>query len=61
MHTIAGRTGANPVVLAVNVAKTYWRAVPCGDQVAVLANVPVAPGLNSASDAWVTFSAIRTP
>ena len=61
MHTIAGRTGANPVVLAVNVAKTYWRAVPCGDQVAVLTNVPLAPGLNSASDAWVTFASSLGP
>jgi hypothetical protein len=60
-RAIAGRAGPNPTVLAVNAARAYWGAVPCGGQVAVLSNVPVAPGLDPASDGWVTFESSLGP
>ena len=46
----------DPVVRATAVAKRYWGAVPCHDQITVLANRPLAPGLEPTTDAWVTFN-----
>ncbi len=46
----------DPVVLATAVAERYWRAVPCGGQIAVHAEVPLAPGLDPTTDGWATFN-----
>jgi Matrixin len=51
--TLAGR---DPVLLATAVAERYWGAVPCGGQIAVLAEVPLAPELDPTTDGWVTFN-----
>jgi hypothetical protein len=48
-------------VLAISVAKAYWNAVPCGGQVAVLANMPLAGGLDPSADGWVTFESSLGP
>jgi Matrixin len=48
--------GRDPVVLATDVAERYWGAVPCGGQIAVLAELPVAPELDPTTDGWVTFN-----
>jgi len=45
----------NPVTTATAIAESYWGAVPCGGQIAVVANAPLAPGLTADSDGWVTF------
>jgi hypothetical protein len=46
----------DPVVLATAVAKRYWGAVPCRGQIAVLADRPLAPGLDPTTDGWATFN-----
>jgi hypothetical protein len=53
--------GPDPVVLAAAVAKRYWGAVPCGGQIAVLADSPLAPGLDPTTDGWVTFNSSLGP
>lgn len=40
---------------AAAVARRYWGAVACQGRVKVLAQRPLAPGLDPGSDAWVTF------
>ena len=45
-----------PVALATAVAERYWGAVPCGGDIAVLAEVPLVPGLDPTTDGWVTFN-----
>jgi hypothetical protein len=45
----------NPPALAATLAERYWKAVPCGGQVAVLAEQPPAAGSDSTTDGWVTF------
>jgi hypothetical protein len=45
-----------PVALAIAVAERYWGAVPCGNQIAVLEDMPLAAGLDPTTDAWVTFN-----
>jgi len=57
-----GRASANrklrtrdPVAAATAVAERYWGAVPCGGQVKVIANSPLAAGLDPSSDGWATF------
>jgi len=45
-----------PVVLATAVAERYWGSVPCGGQIAVLADAPLAVGLEPGADGWVTFN-----
>jgi len=45
----------NPVTTATAIAEGYWGAVPCGGQVNVVANAPLAAGLTADSDGWVTF------
>jgi hypothetical protein len=46
-----------PTTLAVVtwVGERYWRAVPCGGQITVVAKQPLAPGAEPGTDAWVTF------
>lgn len=45
----------SPLAVAVAVAERYWGAVPCGGQVSVLAAAAVPAGMESSTDAWVTF------
>ncbi len=45
----------NPVTTAAAIAERYWGAVPCAGHVKLVANSPLAPGLNPSTDAWVTF------
>ncbi len=45
----------NPVTTAVAIAKRYWGAVPCAGHLKLVANSPLAPGLDPSTDAWVTF------
>jgi hypothetical protein len=47
--------GRGPVVLATAVAESYWNAVPCGGQIAVLTNLSVPSSLEPTTDGWVTF------
>lgn len=51
----------DPVALATAVAERYWGAVPCGGQVAVLADSPLLPGLSPTTDGWVTFDSSLGP
>jgi hypothetical protein len=53
--------GADPVALATQVAKRYWAAQPCGGEVAVMAYSPLAPGVDSQTDGWVTFNSSLGP
>jgi hypothetical protein len=50
-----------PVRLATAVAERYWKAVPCGGQITVLASLPVPSGLDPTTDAWVTFNSEIAP
>lgn len=52
LETVARR---GPVALATAVAERYWKAVPCGGQITVLADVAVPSSLESGTDGWVTF------
>jgi hypothetical protein len=47
--------GRGPVALATAVAESYWSAVPCGGQIAVLTNLSVPSSLEPTTDGWVTF------
>jgi Matrixin len=51
----------DPVLRATAVAERYWGAVPCGGRVAVLADMPLAPGLDGTTDGWVTFDSSLGP
>jgi len=51
----------DPVTLAATVAERYWGAVPCGGQIAVLANRPLVPGLDPTTDGWATFNSSLGP
>jgi Matrixin len=51
----------DPATLATAVAESYWGATPCGGQVAVRANVPLAAGLSTTTDGWVTFDSSLGP
>lgn len=46
----------SPVLAALAVAERYWAAVPCGGQVAILANRPLPTELETTTDGWVTFA-----
>jgi Matrixin len=46
----------DPAVLATTVAGRYWGAVPCHGRFAVLADRPLAPGLDPTTDGWATFN-----
>lgn len=52
------RTGRDPAVLATAVAERFWGAVPCGGQIAVLADMPLPPGLDPTTDGWATFESL---
>jgi hypothetical protein len=45
----------SPLATAVAVAERYWGAVPCDGRFKVAAQQPLAPGVDRATDAWVTF------
>jgi hypothetical protein len=47
---------AEPVAFATTLAERYWGAVPCGGQISVLAEQPLAAGLEEGTDGWVTFA-----
>jgi hypothetical protein len=51
----ASVTSRNPVTTAFAIAEGYWGAVPCAGQVKIVANRPLAPGLDPSTDGWVTF------
>lgn len=57
----ARRVAPDPVTLATAVAERYWRAVPCGGQVTVLADRPLVPGLDPTTDGWATFNSSLGP
>lgn len=44
-----------PEALATAVAERFWGAVPCGGQIAILADSPLVLGLDPTTDGWVTF------
>jgi len=45
----------NPVSAATAIAERYWGAVPCAGQIKIIADSPLAPGLDPSTDGWVTF------
>jgi hypothetical protein len=49
-------TSRNPVTTAAAIAELYWGAVPCAGQITITADSPLAPGLDSSTDGWVTFN-----
>jgi hypothetical protein len=50
------RAGAPLLLSAAGaIARSYWGASPCGGRIDVLAQLPLAPGLDPATAAWVTF------
>jgi hypothetical protein len=51
----------DPVRAAMAVAARYWDAAPCGRQISVLTNRPLALGLDPTTDAWVTFDSSLGP
>ena len=53
--------GTTPVRAAAIVARRYWRAAPCNDQIKVLTKRPRPSGLGPASAAWVTFDSPLGP
>jgi hypothetical protein len=50
-----------PIALATAVAERYWGATPCGGQLAVRADQPLAPGMDRATDGWVAFESSLGP
>jgi hypothetical protein len=55
-HTVVSPAKApTPLKAAVVVGRRYWGAVPCNGQIKYMARSPLAPGVHSATDAWVTF------
>lgn len=46
----------NPVTTAAAIAERFWGATPCGGQIKIVADSPLAPGLQAGTDAWVTFN-----
>lgn len=53
--TVQRSSAKSPVALALAVAERYWSAVPCGGQIAILANQPLPSGMEATTDGWVTF------
>jgi hypothetical protein len=51
----------DPVTLATSIAERYWGAVPCGGQIAVLADRPLPLGLDPTTDGWATFDSSLGP
>jgi hypothetical protein len=54
-------TSRNPVSTAAAVAEKFWGATPCAGQIKITADSPMAPGLQSGTDAWVTFNSSLGP
>jgi hypothetical protein len=52
---LAGLAARDPVALATTLAERYWGAVPCGGHITIRAEQPLAAGLDSTTDGWVTF------
>ena len=46
----------NPVTAAAAIAEGYWGVVPCQGQITIVADSPLAAGLQSGTDGWVTFN-----
>jgi hypothetical protein len=53
---VAPVTSRNPVTTAAAIAERFWGAIPCDGQIKVVADSPLAPGLQAGTDAWVTFN-----
>jgi Matrixin len=51
----------SPVELATTLAERYWGTAPCGGRVAVLADQPLAAGMDATTDGWVTFESALGP
>jgi hypothetical protein len=60
-HSAASAQVRNPVTTAAAIAEGYWGSVPCGGQISVVADRPLAKGLDSATDGWVTFTSSLGP
>jgi hypothetical protein len=45
----------DPAHIALGLAERYWGAVPCGGQITVRADQPLAAGMDATTDAWATF------
>ncbi|MEO8690274.1 MAG: matrixin family metalloprotease [Solirubrobacteraceae bacterium] len=45
----------SPLTAAAAVGARYWGAVPCNGRIKVLAQRPLAAGVDQSTDAWVTF------
>jgi hypothetical protein len=58
---LAESVNRDPAIVAGAVAERYWGAVPCAGQIAILTDVPLAPGLDPTTDGWVTFSSSLGP
>ncbi len=55
-HTVVSPAKAGtPFKAAAAVARQYWGAAPCNGQIKFMARSPLAPGVDPAADAWVTF------
>ncbi|MGI8712160.1 MAG: matrixin family metalloprotease [Solirubrobacteraceae bacterium] len=52
----AAVTSRNPVTTAAAVAERFWGATPCAGQIKIVADSPLASGLESGTDGWVTFN-----
>ncbi len=55
-HALAAVGSRNPVTTAAAIAEGYWGSVPCTGQITIAANRPLAAGLGSDTDGWVTFN-----
>jgi matrixin len=53
---VASVGSRNPVTTAAAIAERFWGAIPCGGQIKIVADSPLAPGLQAGTDAWVTFN-----
>jgi hypothetical protein len=51
----------NPITTAAAIAEGFWGAVPCAGQIRILANRPLAQGLDPSTDGWVTFDSSLGP
>ena len=51
----AAEAAPAPLTVATAVGRRHWGAVPCHGRITVLARQPLAPGVDPATDAWVTF------
>jgi hypothetical protein len=54
-RVVAPAKAPTPLAAAVAVGRRYWGAVPCNGQIKFVARSRMAPGVDRATDAWVTF------